>query len=119
METIFSVYQITTTVIAIYGYYKLADTGYHHYNKAKMFINGFSYLVTKIKGEHQTGTEIETPNRIFFSKPPFEEHWEILYEDEIKYEIEYENKFYFPNVVNFISYTYKNESGEEVLITEL
>lgn len=144
METVVSLYQLSNTLITIYGYWKLANVSYTNYTRAKMLFNltvsifdKVQGLVEKLKSEdpdsehldklpldqlHEIKNEIEKQKnlpRIYYSKKPFKSHWEILHKDEIQSEIENENtcttSYYLPNLITFYSWT--DEKGNT--ITEL
>lgn len=49
MDSIIYVYQLTTTLITVYGYWKIASTGYDNYKKVKTLADIMKRLINKLQ----------------------------------------------------------------------
>jgi hypothetical protein len=139
MEAVFSIYQLTNTLIAVYGYWKIANISYDSYSRAKILfdltVSVFDKVQKLIDGpnsKHLSKLQLDQIEdikndiekhknlpRVYYSKEPFKTHWEIIHKNEIKKEIENEkvsiSSYYLPNVISF--YSWSDENGDT--ITEL
>ena len=128
METIVTVYQATTTLMTVYGYWKIAHTGYYNYHRAKLLFEVTVSALSKVNNllsilmKDRTPEEIKNLNlpieeieniknelddykefksNIFYSKKPFKTHWEILHLKDIQEEINNEPNSYIPKIFTF------------------
>ena len=138
METAVSLYQLSTTLITVYGYWKVANVSYTNYSRAKTLFDitvgvfdKVHNLITKLgpDSEHLANlpldqiedikNELEKHKnlpRIYYSKKPFKTHWEIVHKDEIKSEMDTETtpttSYFLPNLVSF--YSWEDEKGNTI-----
>lgn len=130
METVISIYQLTNTLITLYGYWKTAGMCYDNYQRTKLLfetivgiLNKLQHMIDNSKEDlilpidkiEEIKNDIENSKylpRIFYSKKPFKTHWEILHKHEIKKQIDDDKQevthYLLPNIVNFYSYTDEN-----------
>lgn len=90
-------YQITLNLISIYGYWKILDTSYNNYQKAKFLYENTLYLLNKAqriisiiksKGEYDKYKEQineinEITDKIDYYVDSFNDIWEIIDLDEL------------------------------------
>ena len=48
MESVYTIYQLTTTLMTMYGYWKIAHTGYYYYHNITFLYNVSVYILNKI-----------------------------------------------------------------------
>lgn len=111
MESILAIYNITTSLLTFYGYWKVANAAYDQYAKAKFFYDVTTEILIKLQSLIETvrsGKDVQALEKIseciqnmeYIEKELKDEagvarfycsdnlKWEILYENEIMLEIE-------------------------------
>lgn len=138
MESILAIYNVSTSLVTVYGYWKIANAAYDQYSKAKFLYDLTVEILVKMKQmidniKNENSKEFMEKLSDCISNMEYIERelkdnegitryycsndltWEILYEKEISLEM---NKvsditnYYFPNIVSFYSYT--DENGREI-----
>jgi hypothetical protein len=130
MESILTIYNITTSLLTFYGYWKVANAAYDQYAKAKFFYDVTTEILIKLQCLIETvrsGKDAQALEKIseciqnmeYIEKELKDESgvprfycsdnlkWEILYEKEIVLEIESDNLSSVP-LQSVTNYYYPN-----------